>query len=190
MYPSADAIFDILVERAGAHEDRHEEFLHVWPDCREFRFEGVLGFGGKVWYGGENNPPRVSCYREDENEERLTVIADTNRTLMDLWLASADGDSSGLGRATPGALRSFADSATSESLTVIRHYLRDAAEQIESAPRDIVYRWRSDNVLKARLAQAIRGGCPEIFEGIYEDFPALIVDSVFDVLDAEVRKGI
>ena len=46
----------------------------------EFRFQGSLGFGGKIYF----NPHRglyVSCYREDETPERNSAIE-----RMNAWL--------------------------------------------------------------------------------------------------------
>lgn len=47
----ANAIWDILVDRAGAHESNRDYFVshQSIQYCPEFRFMGSLGFGGKFW---------------------------------------------------------------------------------------------------------------------------------------------
>lgn len=80
----ASTIWGILVREAGAtpSESRHQEFvhLHTVENCREYRFIGLLGHGGK--YRSQRN--RVDCYPEDENKERLAVIERTNKALSGL----------------------------------------------------------------------------------------------------------
>lgn len=75
----ANAVFDVLVEHAGASEYGRDEFvqLHVEGRCDEFRFIGSLGFGGKFW----RRDWRVSCYREDVTPERVEAIRVTNEAL-------------------------------------------------------------------------------------------------------------
>jgi hypothetical protein len=76
----ANAVFDVLVERAGAREDMRDEFVfHLTRGCEEFRFQGALGFGGKLYV--EPRRWRVSCYREDETPERVEAIWVTNAAL-------------------------------------------------------------------------------------------------------------
>lgn len=51
----ANAIWDVLVEHAGATEHGREDFVFHQTDMRtdEYRFMGMLGFGGKFWnYNG------------------------------------------------------------------------------------------------------------------------------------------
>lgn len=77
----ANAVWDILIREAGATtaESRRHEFvhLHTVEDCREYRFIGSLGHGGK--YRSRRN--KVDCYQEDETPERLVVIERTNKAL-------------------------------------------------------------------------------------------------------------
>lgn len=75
----ANAVFDILVQHAGASEWQREEFvlLHTTGRCDEFRFMGRLGAGGKFWRHGWT----VSCYPEDQTPERAVAIARTNSAL-------------------------------------------------------------------------------------------------------------
>jgi hypothetical protein len=78
-----DSVFDALVKIGGAHESMREDFLHAHMDkypCREYRFMGDLGFGGKYW-SKEN---RVSCYSEDETPKRLSIIHELNNVLATL----------------------------------------------------------------------------------------------------------
>lgn len=45
-------IYDALVIHAQAREGYREMFLCSFPECREFRFMGALGFGGKSGLAG------------------------------------------------------------------------------------------------------------------------------------------
>jgi hypothetical protein len=78
-------IWDILVKHAGATEDGREGFLACADEygrerSLEYRFQGYLGFGGKVWLN--NGPhPYVNCYREDETRSRKHAIKVTNEAL-------------------------------------------------------------------------------------------------------------
>lgn len=79
-------IWGILVREAGADPEGFSQFLAVATEpnrlkrCLEYRFIGLLGFGGKVWL--HNGPfPYVNCYREDENPERRRIIDKTNEAL-------------------------------------------------------------------------------------------------------------
>lgn len=80
----AREIHATLVRLAYARASDLESFVmaHV-EGCREYRFQGVLGFGGKFWNDG--GPWRVDCYPEDETRERLEAIAGTNQALRLLW---------------------------------------------------------------------------------------------------------
>jgi hypothetical protein len=82
--PEADChkIYDILLE-AGATERWREDFvMHMSGTTREYRFGGVLGFGGKFynyadrWY--------ISCYPEDRTDERAALIETINAKLLAL----------------------------------------------------------------------------------------------------------
>lgn len=80
--PISRQIYQILVDQVGANskEDDFVTFAHYMErDCREFRFVGNLGFGGKFYNDGRW---RISCYSEDSNEERDTVIENVNRQLQ------------------------------------------------------------------------------------------------------------
>jgi len=88
----ADAAYTLLVFHAGAPDDlgeRHAFVIHVsHPDlpCEEYRCCRSLGWGGKFRNNGNFGVPYVDCYPEDLNEERLRIIATTNKALRDLFL--------------------------------------------------------------------------------------------------------
>lgn len=83
---TANKIYDILVEHAGAIED--ERFSFVLSHSidknldlfREWRFRGKLGPGGKFW----NRKYKISCYPEDETPERLEIIKKVNSLLEEI----------------------------------------------------------------------------------------------------------
>ncbi len=86
---TADQIWTILVQEAGAHEaDRAAFVFHQKRGCCEWRFQGLLGFGGKFW----NNAGRwyVTCYSEDETPRTLEVVEQTNRRLESLRAGLVD----------------------------------------------------------------------------------------------------
>ena len=77
----ANKIYDLLVRIGKASEDQRNSFIHHFCvseyGCDEWRFGGVLGFGGKYWRGTN----RVSCYSEDETPKRLYIINELNLEL-------------------------------------------------------------------------------------------------------------
>ena len=80
----AEAVWLILVETCGAsqHEDDTECFVRYAQDNpQEFRFQGNLGFGGKLYFG---TVLRVACYQEDETPERKRMVDHANKLLKDL----------------------------------------------------------------------------------------------------------
>lgn len=81
-----DAIYSVLVKEAGALERERAQFVaqfEALPRPREWRFCGLLGFGGKVWDNG-HGPIYVNCYREDETPARLKIIEFTNAALRSI----------------------------------------------------------------------------------------------------------
>ncbi len=92
-HAQADAIWDVLVEHAGADgtepEGRysartHFVFAQTDRHVEEYRFGGALGPGGKFWrYAGAWY---VTAYPEDiqARPERQQIIDDTNRVLAAL----------------------------------------------------------------------------------------------------------
>ena len=80
-----NSIYDLLVSIGGANE--HYRYSFIWKHvintefpCKEWRFCGHLGFGGK--YRSEKN--KVDCYSEDETPERLAIIEQLNEALKQL----------------------------------------------------------------------------------------------------------
>lgn len=80
----ANAVYDLLVAHAGANDDDRIGFFFTQTDgyCAEYRFQGLLGFGGKFW--NSNNRWYVSCYREDLTPVRQAAIDATNAALARL----------------------------------------------------------------------------------------------------------
>jgi len=65
----ANEIFDMLVKECGSNESLRENFVYsILDGCREYRFGGDLGFGGKFRNNG--NGVYVDCYQENANSER------------------------------------------------------------------------------------------------------------------------
>jgi hypothetical protein len=82
--PPHRQVWEVLVDECGASDDRVQfaEFEHHWPACREFRFQGALGFGGKVW--ASRGRVYVTCYPEHENTRRHEMIERANARLAEL----------------------------------------------------------------------------------------------------------
>ena len=86
---TAECIWDVLVEHCGAHNDEEGwnmlSFIQAATDGRwsQWRFQGTLGFGGKVW----NNDGRfyVNYYREDETSEREAAQKAANVELAKIY---------------------------------------------------------------------------------------------------------
>jgi hypothetical protein len=76
-----DAAYDVLVQTCGASEAGREMFLAAQPTT-EYRFIGLLGFGGKFWLN--DGRVYVTCYPEDETDERRGRIAVANHLLAEL----------------------------------------------------------------------------------------------------------
>lgn len=75
---TANKIYDVLVQLGGAYEKNREMFLHAHlkGDIREYRFQGVFGFGGKyrvktnrIDYYSEDHTKPLDLLREHINEE-------------------------------------------------------------------------------------------------------------------------
>jgi hypothetical protein len=91
----ANAVFDILVEHAGARETMRPYFVSSQTSefCSEFRFGGLLGGGGKFWRntgfradGTWGEVWYVNGYPEDEQRypDVRPAIAATNPHLTAL----------------------------------------------------------------------------------------------------------
>ena len=81
-------VWAILHEYCGAREEMPEDFARLWPDCREYRFMGALGFGGKIW--ADDDGWRVSCYPEHLTDARGEMMVKANRALAALLAAAKD----------------------------------------------------------------------------------------------------
>lgn len=81
----ANQIWDVLVEHAGARECYRTEFLVTALSGHdvEFRFQGHLGFGGKV-RRSYRSLWSIDCYPEDRNPERDRIMERVNRVLAAL----------------------------------------------------------------------------------------------------------
>src|SRR5687767_9908335 len=75
-------VYDIIIEECGATPTDKFHFLGNKHDFIEWRFQGKLGFGGKLW--NNNYKIYVSCYPEDLNNERQNIIDTTNKKLEQL----------------------------------------------------------------------------------------------------------
>ncbi len=73
-------VWDVLVETCGARPNQWSDFAHHFPQCREYRFQGDLGFGGKVW--ADSRRVYVTCYSEDTTAERADMIGAANSALL------------------------------------------------------------------------------------------------------------
>ena len=81
-----NAIYDVLVRALGAlGDDYHREnFMSHWPACKEFRFQGILGFGGKIHWRPSWGRPHyayVSYYPENRQESLDAAVAEANKTI-------------------------------------------------------------------------------------------------------------
>lgn len=80
--------WDILVEHAGAVDGdwQRDSFVLSYtteiPQTTEWRFQGLLGFGGKFWRNGGHY--YVTCYPEDRTAEREAIVKKVNALLRDL----------------------------------------------------------------------------------------------------------
>jgi hypothetical protein len=89
-----EKVWDLLVEHAGARPDDRHSFVYSMIEQRylahndsfqtsEWRFQGVLGFGGKL-YRGYPKELRVGFYREDTTPEREAIRDKVNLLLQEL----------------------------------------------------------------------------------------------------------
>lgn len=82
------AVWEILREECGAADEQPPDFVQ-WPACREYRFMGALGFGGKVWWSPHYYPDAfpsffVNYYPENQTPERDGMVAAANSRLANL----------------------------------------------------------------------------------------------------------
>ena len=84
-------IYDILVTHGVATEYWRNDFRIYTNDTTatnfgEYRLNGSLGFGGKLWWDNMKNDsiPYVNCYQEDETPKRLKTIKLVNEKIKEL----------------------------------------------------------------------------------------------------------
>lgn len=87
---TAGKIYDILVEHAGAPEEERKCFVFAQAQTNglapiEWRFCGLLGFGGKFW---NNGGYYITYYREDETQQRKIIKKKVNTLLEKLYKKS------------------------------------------------------------------------------------------------------
>lgn len=84
----ASAIYDVLVQRCKASESERDSFLYSHAERQytpnEWRFCGVLGFGGKFW--NTESKWYVSAYSENIDAETRLIIAETNEVLQRMFI--------------------------------------------------------------------------------------------------------
>lgn len=86
----AQMVLNILANHAGAYRQDHAFIVAQTSEspCHEYRFQGLLGFGGKFWnYGGRWY---VTCYSENETPERMAIIEKVNGLLAELKATPLD----------------------------------------------------------------------------------------------------
>lgn len=78
--PFYGRVWDILVEHAGACTGprERETFIHAFasPRTTEYRFQGLLGFGGK--FRRNSGGVYVDCYPEDLNPTTQAILDKVN----------------------------------------------------------------------------------------------------------------
>ena len=85
----AQKIWEILQRTCEAGTYWGENFVSIAGEyikngrMLEYRFQGALGFGGKVWINN-GRAPYVTCYPEDMNESKRKMIDAANAELKDM----------------------------------------------------------------------------------------------------------
>lgn len=83
------SIYGILIYCCGASEEDRDQFIRyvlIWDENRalEWRFQGSLGFGGKIWLYN-SDVPYVNYYPEDKTEARDLAVKKANAELVALF---------------------------------------------------------------------------------------------------------
>ncbi len=85
------AVYDLLIATGNVRTDSMKHaFVAYFTEqgrpwqCREWRFQGHLGFGGKFWRNDGRH--YVSAYHEDITKERNRMIASLNTQIENLEL--------------------------------------------------------------------------------------------------------
>lgn len=83
----------VINEECRARIDDREarSLIHYFTksgrDGREWRFQGALGFGGKLRVNSNRECPYVDCYSEDVTAERFAMIEKANARLAQIVLS-------------------------------------------------------------------------------------------------------
>lgn len=85
-----NAVFDVLVTMASACGDDRPVFLAQWPACREWRFGGAFGSGGKVHYRSSGEVT-VSAYSEHMTPDLRRQQRQVNERLARVASGCGDG---------------------------------------------------------------------------------------------------
>lgn len=73
-------VYDVLIEHCGALPRERDDCCSAMNSrCREYRFQGSLGMGGKLY--NAHGKMYVSCYSEDRTPARDAAIAAANAKL-------------------------------------------------------------------------------------------------------------
>jgi hypothetical protein len=86
---TAEDLWKVIEKHCGAEEGMKNDFIRDAKEALdrrerlEYRFKGLLGFGGKLWLDMDGRA-RVSCYSEDETPERVATMATANKMLQRL----------------------------------------------------------------------------------------------------------
>lgn len=86
---TAEHLYGILADTVGGPL-MVNDFMHRVGEALqsgehlEYRFQGHLGFGGKLWLN-KGKAPYVTCYPEDETAGRKQLIALANEDLATMW---------------------------------------------------------------------------------------------------------
>jgi len=77
---AANKIYDLLVQECGAIEYWRDHFIQCQSEgCKEFRFQGIFGFGGKFW--DNDNRWYINCYPENMTPQLQAKIDEVNLIL-------------------------------------------------------------------------------------------------------------
>lgn len=83
----ANKAYDILIKECGARDtdDDREDFVRYATSdhAYEYRFSGLLGFGGKCYFSGDQSMV-VGMYIEDSTPERMAMQIRANGALARL----------------------------------------------------------------------------------------------------------
>jgi hypothetical protein len=80
----ANFIVDILIEHCGVSPNRRKNLVEdfMWTQPTEYRFQGNLGLGGKLY---NDSKLKVNCYPEDRTPKIDLMIQDANTKLKELY---------------------------------------------------------------------------------------------------------